>query len=88
MAAVKLSVTVEQRVAEGARAAAAGTGESLSAYVTEAVSRRLRQDALRSAVQAFERGYGSFTAEERATAREEADRLERVDAPPSQADLG
>jgi hypothetical protein len=78
MAAVKLSVTVESHVAEGARAAAAGSGESLSAYVTEAVSRRLRQDALRAAVQAFEDAHGPFSAEERRQARETADRLERA----------
>ena len=78
MAAVKLSVTVESQVAEGARAAAAGSGESLSAYVTEAVSRRLRQDALRAAVQAFEDAHGPFSAEERRQARETADRLEQA----------
>lgn len=78
MAAVKLSVTVERAVAEGARAAAADGGESLSAYITEAVARRLRQDALRSAVQAFQEMHGSFTAEERARARAHADRLERA----------
>ena len=78
MAAVKLSVTLASQVAEGARAAAAGSGESLSAYVTEAVSRRLRQDALRAAVQAFEDAHGPFSAEERRQARETADRLERA----------
>lgn len=78
MAAVKLSVTVESHVAEGARAAAAGSGESLSAYVTEAVSRRLRQDALKAAVQAFENAHGPFSADERRQARETADRLEQA----------
>ena len=85
MAAVKLSVTVERRVAEGARAAAAGSGQTLSAYITEAVSRRLRQDALRDAVRAFEDEHGSFTAEERARARDTADRLERAAATPPQS---
>jgi len=78
MAAVKLSVTVEQQVADGARAAATDSGESLSAYITEALSRRLQQDALRAVVQAFQDTHGAFSPEELASARERADRLERA----------
>ena len=66
----KVAITVNQQVHDMAIAAAARDGESLSAWITEAIRQRLQnEDGLRAVLE-WELEHGAFTAEELAAARE------------------
>lgn len=66
----KVAITVDPQIHEMAIAAAARDGESLSAWITQAIRQRLQnEDGLRAILE-WELENGAFTAEELQEARE------------------
>jgi hypothetical protein len=64
----KLSVALDENVAEEIARAAERAGQSLSAWLNEAAENFLAIDAGRRAVREWEAEHGAFTAEELAAA--------------------
>jgi predicted transcriptional regulator len=69
MAVEKLSVSVEPMLARRMRAAAEASGQSLSAFVADAVEQRLKLDAARQLLEEWEAEHGPVTEEERQRVR-------------------
>ena len=65
MAVEKLSVSLDQGLAERARALAEASGQSLSALVGEAVEHRLKLESARELLAAWEDEHGPVTGAER-----------------------
>jgi len=66
MSVEKLSISVERELAAQARAAAKSRGTTLSAYVADAVARRLSLEAGRRVLAAWEAEHGPITERGRA----------------------
>ncbi len=69
--AKKVSVTIDERVLGEARKVARSSGRTLSAHVTEALARDLRQRRLRDLLDEYEAAHGVITEEELAAVRSE-----------------
>ena len=69
MAVEKLSVSVEPALARRMRAAANASGQSISAFVTEAVEQRLKLEAARQLLEEWEAEQGEVTDLERERVR-------------------
>jgi len=67
----RFSISLEQDLAARVRARAGAEGTAISAWVAEALDRRLRNDGLRSVVADWQREHGAFTEEELRRAGEE-----------------
>jgi hypothetical protein len=65
----KLAITVDPKIHEKIRAAAARDGVSVSAWMTSAAREALRRRAGLAAIAEWEKEYGSFSAEEMNEAR-------------------
>ena len=70
MAVKKLSIALDESVAESAASAAAASGLSLSAWLNDAAQRAIRIEEGLAAVREWEREHGELTAEELAWADE------------------
>ena len=70
MSVAKWSLSVDKELAEQVRAAAEEAGESLSGWVAEAAERRLRLDAMATALADYEAEYGTISDDQVAAARE------------------
>ena len=68
MSVKKLSIALDETVAEGAAAAAEREGLSLSAWINKAAERALRIERGMAAVREWEAEHGEITDEERAWA--------------------
>ncbi len=66
----KIAITVDPQIHEMAATAAEQDGVSLSAWITEAIRRRLQNEAGLAAVAEWELENGAFTDEELAEAEE------------------
>ncbi len=75
MAVKKLSVALDPDVADAAASAAETSGQSLSAWLNDAARTRLRVEDGLAAVAEWEAEQGPFTAEERAAADRQLDKL-------------
>jgi predicted transcriptional regulator len=64
VAVEKLSVSVEPELARRMRAAAEATGQSVSAFVAQAVEDRLKLEAGRRLLAEWEAEHGAITEEE------------------------
>jgi len=64
MGVEKMSVSFDLELREAIRASAAGAGQSVSAWLARAARDRLRLEALRDAVTAWEQEYGPLTEAE------------------------
>ena len=60
----RISLTIPIELGVQAREAARARGESLSAWITQAVESRLRNQFLGDALTAYENEFGAFTAQE------------------------
>ena len=69
MAVEKLSVAVEPALARRMRAAADATGQSVSAFVAEAVEHRLKLEAGRQLLDEWEAEHGAVSELERERVR-------------------
>jgi hypothetical protein len=69
MAVEKLSVSVEPTLARRMRAAADATGQSVSAFVAEAVEHRLKLEAGRQLLDEWEAEHGAISELERERVR-------------------
>ena len=67
----KLSISLDRQLGEDVRAAAERAGLSVSAWLAEAASARLRRDALAELLVDWQAEHGPITAEELAKARAE-----------------
>lgn len=74
-----MSVSFGLELGEAIRASAAGEGRSVSAWLAEAARDRLRLEALREAVVAWEHAYGPLTEAEVAGAQAALDRASKRD---------
>ncbi|WP_420446103.1 hypothetical protein [Candidatus Poriferisodalis sp.] len=70
MAVKKLSIALDESVAENAASAAAASGLSLSAWLNDAAERAIRIEEGLAAVREWELEHGELTAEELAWADE------------------
>lgn len=73
----KLSVAIDEAIAEAAAQSAERAGLSLSAWLTQAAEKQLKIELGLAAVRQFEEENGPFTEEERRWADEVLDRVER-----------
>lgn len=69
MAVKKISVALEEDVAEAATSAAEAHGQSLSSWLNQAARMQLRIERGLAAVREWEDEHGSLTEDERNTAR-------------------
>lgn len=76
MSVVKLSVSLQENVAEGLRAAAKEEGTSVSGLTDTFVRQSLRQRALKKFFEEYEAEHGVITEEEMAEAEARAQRLQ------------
>lgn len=67
----KVSVSFPGDLGDAIRAAADGSGQTLSAWLAEAAQAKLRSAALRAALEDYQAEHGAFTAEELARAEHE-----------------
>jgi len=67
--AKKVSVTIDERVLGEAKKVARSSGRTLSAHVTEALARDLRQRRLQRLLEDYEAAHGVITEEELAAVR-------------------
>jgi hypothetical protein len=67
--ASKISITVDARVLRDVKRLIRGTGQSLSAHVTEALERDLRRRRLHEIIEEYEGGAGTITESELQEAR-------------------
>jgi hypothetical protein len=70
MAQERITITIAPDTAEEVRAAAARSGVSVSAWMTERAKDGLRNQRLGEALDEYEAEYGAFTPEEIAEAEE------------------
>jgi len=68
MGVEKLSVSLDLELGEAVRASAGDSNESVSAWLAEAARARLRREALREGVAAWEKEFGKLTEAEIAVA--------------------
>ena len=74
MGVEKMSVSFELELGEAIRTSATAAGQSVSAWLAEAVRDRLRLEALEEAVGAWEREHGRLTEAEVAQAESALER--------------
>jgi hypothetical protein len=65
----KVTVSLPPDLVESMGIDAEGRGESISAWVADAIARKLRRKLARRALRDFERKHGALTAADRAAAR-------------------
>lgn len=73
----KMSISMDPRLGDDVRAAAARADVSLSAWLAQAAAARLRQEALAELLADWQADHGSITASELARARAELGYPER-----------
>jgi hypothetical protein len=69
MKVVKMSISLDPEIDREVRELARESGQSLSAWITEAIKHQLRSEALRTFFEQYQREHGEFTEEEREAAR-------------------
>ena len=65
----KITVSLSPALVDAVGVDAEAAGESVSAWVADAIARKLRRKLARQALAAFERKHGALTAADRAAAR-------------------
>ena len=65
----KMSISLDPRLGDDVRAAAAKSGRGLSGWLADAAAAKLRAEALQAYLQDFQREHGTFTEEELAWGR-------------------
>ncbi len=69
--AKKISITVDERVLREVKELLRGSGNTLSAHITEALARDLRRRHLAQLIEEYESVHGVITQEELAKVREQ-----------------